>query len=420
MKTKIYFIAVFLLAGIHVGQAQEWGYVSTLTGELMRKIWTQGLDTVYIVGESGLIARSTDQGETWDKQHFPTGAALNDIIFTDHYTGFAAGEQGTILKTTNAGDTWEQIAIEISSHINAIAATGLDNIWAVGDNSLILHSTDAGETWNQENILPENNIQLSDIAFRENLGYFTGNYAIVYKTENGGVTWGKQIVHSYPITDFFEIYNYARSISMLENKTYLMVGEELYLTEDQVNWISAFDDNTDRMVSYGNPFFLNDNEGYVSLADLFTGGNNGMLVIQKTLNCGKYWETIEEKRECCSRDIVSNPSKIKMVNDALGYAIFSQVLLKIPALIPTEVKEIRNNVKSITIQINREELVLESESSPIRSVEFFDTFGKKWIDKKWQMPVYKINININNLFESIYLIRVTHEDGTISVEKYVI
>jgi photosystem II stability/assembly factor-like uncharacterized protein len=85
-------------------QAQMWGYTNKITGEWMRKVEVQGLDTVYIVGENGLIAKSIDQGETWNKQYYSTQVALNDIVFFDYYTGFIVGDRGTILKTTDAGE----------------------------------------------------------------------------------------------------------------------------------------------------------------------------------------------------------------------------------------------------------------------------------------------------------------------------
>jgi photosystem II stability/assembly factor-like uncharacterized protein len=184
MKIKFLLLTVGLCSLFSM-QAQEWGYVNTLTDEWLCKICTQGLDTVYIVGENGLIARSTDPGATWNKQYFVTGVALNDIIFIDHYTGFVVGEQSNILKTVDAGENWNVVLSGVTSSINAVAATGMNNIWAVGDNSLILHSVDGGETWEQENILPENNRKLLDIKFEGNLGYFTGDYATVYKTFAG-------------------------------------------------------------------------------------------------------------------------------------------------------------------------------------------------------------------------------------------
>ncbi|OJU44411.1 MAG: hypothetical protein BGN96_01615 [Bacteroidales bacterium 45-6] len=73
--------------------AQTWEYVSTIQNEDMRKVFAKGLDTVFVVGENGLIARSPDRAFTWQKQH-PVAARLNDIAFSDSSTGFAVGNGG--------------------------------------------------------------------------------------------------------------------------------------------------------------------------------------------------------------------------------------------------------------------------------------------------------------------------------------
>jgi len=410
MKTKIHLIAAFLLLGIYAVQAQEWGYVNTLTGEYMRKIWTQGLDTVYIVGENGLIAHSTDQGETWGKQYFLTGIALNDIIFTDYYTGFTVGEQGAILKTTDAGETWKQIPIAATSNLNAIAATGLDNIWAVGDNSLILHSTDAGETWERVNILPETNIQLTDIAFRGNLGYLTGNYGTIYKTEDFGVTWNKESIADYSSV----IY----SINITENNTYLKIGGSLYLTKDQINWIymSYFP-----QIFLDRLFFLDDSIGYSSMIDLPTsGGDVGKLVIMKTSDSGKDWEKIKDTVMCCYS--YAYPSQIKMVNDTLGYAIFSEVLLKIPAPLipdPQGIKKNKNDNNLILTQPTKDELLLQSNFSSIVSVELIDTSGNCRLKKRISDAANNVNLNIGNLLNGVYLVKVIYDNNTVSIEKFI-
>jgi len=421
MKTKL-LTTIICACSLFTVQAQEWGYVSSLQDEWLRKIWTQGLDTVYIVGENGLIARSIDQGEKWDKKYFPTKVALNDIIFIDHDTGFAVGEQGTILKTVDAGEHWSQIPVTTTSHINAVAATGLDNIWAVGDNSLILHSTDAGETWEQKNILPENDRQLTDIAFRGNLGYFTGNYATVYKTEYWGVIWNKQIIDEGANLSTI-IYN---SINIMENKTYLASSifnlssnNSLYSTEDQGNWMFVSD------LGFGcyYPFFLNDNVGYVTFVQIAVGSSMDNIIILKTINGGKNW-TMEEIRIYpyfpSSQGIGYRPSKIKMINETLGYAIFSQVLFKIPAPSPVGINKIRGNAQLHISQTTDNELVLNSESNPIQAIEIFDTLGKKLINKQWQNQVRGATININNLHKGVYMIKVTHSDNTISINKFLI
>ena len=363
---KNFILSILLLASTAV-QGQQWGYVNTLTDEYLREIWTQGLDTVYIVGDNGLIARSTDRGETWEKQYFQTQVYLNDIFFINHYIGLAVGDQGTVLKTTDAGETWVQIASGTTQNINAIAATGLNNIWAVGDNSLILHSTDAGETWTQTNVLSENNRLLSDIAFRGNLGYFTGNYATVYKTEDYGLTWNKETSVNWSES----YYTNAYSINIMENNTYIMVNDSLYSTKDNINWMPVFN-HTLGIISNSNPFFLNDSVGYASYAALFTG-NSGSLFVWETTTGGEYWENIGEQLECCSRNISYYPSKIRMVNDTLGYAIFTQVLLKMPVSnTPTTVGRIKDNANVAISQSSKGDLTVKSESNSIQSIEIFD------------------------------------------------
>jgi len=137
MKTKLLLIAIILLLSSPVllktqTTQYEWDYVNTLQNEWLQKICTQGLDTVYVVGQNGLIAQSADRALTWNKQ-YPVTSQLNDIIFCNHTTGFAVGNDGTILRTTDAGASWTQQSSGVTVKLNAIAATGSDNIWAVGE-----------------------------------------------------------------------------------------------------------------------------------------------------------------------------------------------------------------------------------------------------------------------------------------------
>ena len=412
---------LFVMLVVYTVQAQDWGYVNTLKDEWLRKIRTQGLDTVYIVGENGLIARSTDKGETWTKQYFPAKIALNDILFIDRNMGFTVGEQGTILKTANAGETWKQVPIGINLTINAIAATGLDNIWAIGDSSLILHSADAGETWKQENILPENDRQLSDIAFRGSLGYFTGNYATIYKTENDGVTWNKQTILEQPNSS-----DKAYSINIMKNKTYLMIYDNydysysLYSTGDQVNWaISECNDIV--LLNSANPFFLNDSIGYVCIRQIPTCSCPVVLSIFKTNNGVNILE--ENNISFNSQQIVIGdiyPS-IKMVNDTLGYAISGQVFVKMPAPKNSQesIREIKNNPNVFIFQNSKEELELKSESDPIKAVEIYDMIGKSL--QKQYINENQLNeiINISGIPNGIYIVKAVLSDKRVSIKKWI-
>jgi len=422
MKTKIFFIAAFLLLGIYAVQAQEWGYVNTLTDEYMRKIWTQGLDTVYIVGENGLIARSTDQGETWGKQYFPTKVALNDIIFTDYYTGFAVGEQGMILKTSDAGETWKQIPIDAASNLNAIAATGLDNIWAVGDNSLILHSTDAGETWEQENILPANNIQLTDIAFRGSLGCFTGDYGTIYKTEDYGITWNKQI-----ISDGYSIYDEFHSLNVTNKMIYVLsFGSLFYFIEDkETNWTKGYVPTID---NGGYMHFTNDSTGYlIGRLPVPTGGSNSSyFCIFTTTDKASNWTPLMtgDYKGASPLSYYYDYYDLNFANDTVGYAIINSMLLKTPAEPfsppdPESINTITTN-SSLILHQNANDLIVSCMVNAIKLIELLDVHGRSL--KKQSInnnENYQEKINISGIPTGVYLVKTTLSDGKVYTKKWV-
>jgi photosystem II stability/assembly factor-like uncharacterized protein len=186
MKTKLTLFLLLLASSLQLMFSQTWEYSNALEGEWMRKICTQGLDTVYIVGHNGLIARSTDRSATWTKQ-YPVTAQLNDIIFCNHATGFAVGNNGTILKTTDSGDSWTQVSSGTTQNLNAIAAASIGNIWTVGDNGVALYSRDGGNIWQEKNL--SLTAKLNDVSFRNGTGYIVGNNSVCYKTTDTGENW---------------------------------------------------------------------------------------------------------------------------------------------------------------------------------------------------------------------------------------
>ncbi|GHU72088.1 hypothetical protein FACS189413_14650 [Bacteroidia bacterium] len=424
MKTKLSFLIIGLCSLFTV-QAQQWGYVNTLTDEWMRKICTQGLDTVFIVGENGLIAKSTDRGETWKKQHLLTQVAFNDVLFIDHNIGFIVGAQGTILKTMDASENWTQLTTGTTTQINAIAAAGLDNIWAVGDNSLVLHSIDIGNTWQQVTILPENDRQLLDIEFRGNLGYFSGDCATVYKTEDYGTNWAKQT-----LIDNSENYFQFHSINMTENKSYMMCENDLFFTNDQINW----DSYNLYVPGYSNYklFFLNDIVGYrvTTYNGLTTGSSDGtnygyLPEILNTDNGGDDWNSYWDKdwNNIKKGQYPDNYPylDIVLVNENIGYAIFGQSLLKTPSPIPNvdKIEKITNNDKLSIFQPSQDELLLKSLLNPILSIKVFDISGKECFFQQWENPEMGEKINIGHLSVDIYIIKTTMSDNIISINKWI-
>ena len=59
--------------------------------------------TGYVVGNGGLILKTSDEGISWNQLRPGTKNNLLDVEFNDNNTGYVVGINGTILKTTNGG-----------------------------------------------------------------------------------------------------------------------------------------------------------------------------------------------------------------------------------------------------------------------------------------------------------------------------
>jgi len=78
------------------------GQSSGTTSELQSVSFTDA-NTGTVVGNGGIILRTTDAGATWVSQLSGTTETLFDVFFTDGKTGTAVGVRGTILHTTTGG-----------------------------------------------------------------------------------------------------------------------------------------------------------------------------------------------------------------------------------------------------------------------------------------------------------------------------
>ena len=56
-----------------------------------------------MVGEEGIILRTSDGGTSWEEQTSGTANLLTNVYFTDVLNGWLVGENGIILHTTNGG-----------------------------------------------------------------------------------------------------------------------------------------------------------------------------------------------------------------------------------------------------------------------------------------------------------------------------
>lgn len=150
--------------------------------------------TGYVVGDSGLILKTSDEGINWKKLRSGIKNNLLDVEFEDSETGYAVGTNGIILKTKSAGKKWNRLDSGTNQHLYTIhfpvdSQTG----YAGGAVSTLLKTVDGGRTWKHMPIGPG---YIKDIVFPNNnmTGYASaidGSLGYVYKTSDGGNNWTK-------------------------------------------------------------------------------------------------------------------------------------------------------------------------------------------------------------------------------------
>ncbi len=155
---------------------------------------------VWIVGDSGVILRSTDGGRSFLKHYYtsrdkpgsdPAGAAgavdLYSVLFTDADYGWIVGDNGLVLATTDGGASWREQRTGTDSQLFHLSFHK-DRGWIVGTGGVVLHTYDGGRNWYpQRSGVTED---LNRVLFAtDEVGVITGDNGTLLRTENGGATW---------------------------------------------------------------------------------------------------------------------------------------------------------------------------------------------------------------------------------------
>ena len=105
-------------------------------------------------GQSALIQKTTDGGQSWVTMETGKEDILEDLFFLNATMGWAVGENGTILHTDNGGETWkEQGTGTTEETLRSVGFADENNGWAVGGDfgvGAILRTADGGKTWEFE------------------------------------------------------------------------------------------------------------------------------------------------------------------------------------------------------------------------------------------------------------------------------
>jgi len=194
-------------------------------------------DSAWVVG-NGVIARTTNTGETWNYIFSPTDQWLYDVFFLNSTTGWAVGggtDSEIILKSANGGLSWR---IQRESYqyqrLHGVAFTVLNKGWTVGENGIILKSTNGGASWSEYNSPTSN--YLREVQFpSQTVGYCVGaNGTILKYFDNDTLI---QVVDP----NGSEIITAGSSYYILWTSQNVVDVKIEYSTNNGTNWLSIVD-----------------------------------------------------------------------------------------------------------------------------------------------------------------------------------
>ena len=105
-----------------------------------------------VVGKSGLILVTSDNGKTWQPRAADTTTALSAVSFGDRDHGFVVGSGGTLLATNDGGGSWRSQASGSKDQLLGVHALNSSNAYVVGAFGTILSTSDGGQNWTRHEI----------------------------------------------------------------------------------------------------------------------------------------------------------------------------------------------------------------------------------------------------------------------------
>jgi len=187
------------------GRDNDFNGVGTVSGNM-----------AYIVGDSGMILKTTNAGSSWIVQtNYQWPYDLNAVMMLNASTGYAVGsyDHDTFMGTINGGSYWGNY-LYVPGSLKSVFYVSTHNILAVGINGRIRRSTNGGVSWT----FPSSGTtqQLNSIKFADTTtGFIAGNSGILLKSTDGGLNWQSQASGT-----FLNL----RSLWLLNNSTGWAVG----------------------------------------------------------------------------------------------------------------------------------------------------------------------------------------------------
>ncbi len=212
--------------------------------------------------------------QTWVKQNSGTSRNLTDVFFLNADTGWVVGEMGVILKTTNGGQSWTDKTPKTLIQLTGVYFFDGNTGWVIGGGG-VMKTTDGGDSWNVQ-LGPHytDKVFFKDQSHGWAVGTNSSGTGSIYVTTDGGENWTEKQNATW--TEFFGVQLVDTSVGWAYSDGYL-----LNTTNGGADWKNPFSFGADFGIH--SMFFIDKNTGFIG------GHNNSAGSIYKTTNGGADW-----------------------------------------------------------------------------------------------------------------------------------
>ena len=343
-KITIALLALFIGAnGLFSQDNWEWTEQESGTTEQLLDVFFINNTTGWVVGNNGIILKTSNGGVTWATQTSNTDQQLSSIHFIDENTGWITGggvtaQAAPMLKTTDGGENWDDLAYGFDAYfINDIFFVNENVGWALKSDS-IYRSTDGGNTWLVEDygttvtVSSLNNKEIfatSDtiayVAGRNDNGSSTTVATVFDRRPQNAYLWGTDGLNQFDIDDALNSITFANDsvgfVGGQMGKLYKMEGSTI--TPNNGPWNLNLDLQNNTLVR--SISFPNSNVGMFNIS--IEIGSETLALVYHTENQGETWTS--------SPDTISNMLSAKLfaadIENAWMVAIGGNIYKGVPA-----------------------------------------------------------------------------------------
>lgn len=101
-------------------------------------------NVLYLIGEAGFFATSTDFGKSWTRHPEFYNGSLFGLTMTPKNSLIAVGLRGHVFRSTDLGQSWQQIQLAQTATLNSVLTDSAGHLYLTGNAGTLLVSQDDG------------------------------------------------------------------------------------------------------------------------------------------------------------------------------------------------------------------------------------------------------------------------------------